>query len=268
MDEAYVRERCTEAVFERGITYHEEGRIRRLSRFGRTVTARVRGSRVYEVRLDLSTYDPRCTCPYDGPGDCKHAVAVLLELTDGLPPDGTERIDSILEDARTEELRDFLRDEFVHDPRMRERFFAHFGETVETSAGGYRDEIDRLFGEHADESGIVVEAIDFTPLTDLATRYRQHGNYRRAATIYRELARGIEENVRRVDAAYDHYQQTFREALDAYVRCLSTADLGLDERRAHVEFLSERAHTAPDYLREHYRDALDTVHDGEVGHHG
>jgi len=33
VDEATIRERCTDAVFERGVNYREEGHIQRLDRF-------------------------------------------------------------------------------------------------------------------------------------------------------------------------------------------------------------------------------------------
>lgn len=72
----------------------------------------------------------------------------------------------------------------------------------------------------------MIEAIDFSRFTDLAERYRERGNYRHAATIYRALAEGIDENMNLVDAAYDHYAQAFRSTLDAYVECVSMADLG------------------------------------------
>jgi len=44
------------------------------------------------VELGGRGIDAQCTCPYDGPGDCKHVVAVLLDVAAGPPDDESERI--------------------------------------------------------------------------------------------------------------------------------------------------------------------------------
>ncbi len=48
---------------------------------GQTLTAQVRGSRLYEVEIEVGEgdIDARCTCPYDWGGYCKHVGAVLLK---------------------------------------------------------------------------------------------------------------------------------------------------------------------------------------------
>ncbi|MBP1924102.1 putative Zn finger protein [Halorubrum alkaliphilum] len=60
-----IRETCTDAVFERGRNYRDEGRIQRIERFGDVVTAAVRGSSLYDVTVELgeNTVDARCACP-------------------------------------------------------------------------------------------------------------------------------------------------------------------------------------------------------------
>ncbi|MDS0278516.1 SWIM zinc finger family protein [Halomicroarcula sp. S1AR25-4] len=101
IDEAEIRERCTDAVFERGQNYRAKGRIGRLTRFGEVVTADVQGSRSYDVTVDLSTtaFEATCTCPYDGPGICKHVVAVLLDVAEQPPADERDQIAGLLDDA-------------------------------------------------------------------------------------------------------------------------------------------------------------------------
>jgi len=105
-----IRNLCTETVFNRGENYLTEGRIQQIFRFDDTITAVVSGSRDYDLALDLSAeeFDPQCSCSYDGPGVCKHVVAVLLRLTDGLPDDESERIDAVIERADGDELQAFL----------------------------------------------------------------------------------------------------------------------------------------------------------------
>jgi len=53
VDKDTVRSRSTDAVFERGQTYRDEGRVQSLDRFGDVVTAAVRGSNLYDVTVEL-----------------------------------------------------------------------------------------------------------------------------------------------------------------------------------------------------------------------
>jgi len=96
-----VRGICTDAVFERGEKYFSENRILDIHRVDATVTAVVNGNDQCDARVNLATdgFDPWCDCPYDGPGACKHAVAVLLRCVDDCPPDEGDRLDSALEAA-------------------------------------------------------------------------------------------------------------------------------------------------------------------------
>lgn len=258
IDENDIRDLCTEAVFERGKNYREEGRIQHLTRTGESITALVQGTRRYKVTLDMSVPDlaPACSCPFAGPGACKHVVAVLLALTDELPADEEKQVNTLLDDVPREPLRDFVRDELIQNPALRERFFARFGEPTDKSIDDYRTEIDHLFEEYTQESPTVMVAIDFSRFTDLAEQYQKRGAYQSAAAIYRAVAEGIDENMHLVDAAYDHYTRTFSTVLDAYVDCVSNADLGAEELRDHIEFLSERVHSGTDFFRSYYAAAV------------
>jgi uncharacterized Zn finger protein len=249
-----VRELCTDAVYQRGETCLAEGRIRQLSRFDETITAVVRGSRDYDLTLDLSAreFDPQCSCPYDGPGICKHAVAVLLRLSDDLPDDETKRIDSVLNQANTDELRAFLREELATDPALQDRFLARFGEATTRSVNEFRAEIDRLFEETNPDYDVVFEPIDFSELFDLAEEYRGQEEYQSAATVYRALVEGLDDNIDLVDGAYDHFAQAFQRALDGYVDCVANADLGAEETADHMRFLEERSASGTDFLREQF----------------
>lgn len=74
--------------------------IGKASRSGETLTAEVRGSRLYEVEIavDEGGIHARCTCPYSWGGFCKHIGAVLLKwlqakgsfTTLPAPPAGTK----------------------------------------------------------------------------------------------------------------------------------------------------------------------------------
>jgi uncharacterized Zn finger protein len=259
--ETAIRDLCTDAVYERGENYLADGRIQQLSRFSDTITAVVRGSRDYDMALDLSTegFDPQCSCPYDGPGACKHVVAVLLRLADGLPDDESERIDTVLERAGDDELGAFLREELRTDPSLRDRLLARFGEPTTRSVDEIRTKIDRLFEETNPEYAVVFEPIDFSEFFDLAEEYRAQDEYRSAATVYRALVEALDDNMDLVDGAYDHFAQAFQRALDGYVDCVANGEFGVEETTEHVRFLEERAASGTDYLREQFVRAADEL---------
>jgi len=117
VDKDTITSRCTDAVFERGQNYYRDGHIRQLDRFDDLVTATVEGSRLYDVTIEFGgrSLDTRCTCPYDGGGDCKHIVAVLLDIAAGPPNDDSDRVEGVLADLSAGDLRrhrllDVLRD--------------------------------------------------------------------------------------------------------------------------------------------------------------
>ena len=207
IDHADIRELCTDAVFDRGQNYYTEGHIHERRRVDDIITATVEGARLYDVTLTLSEPDfgAFCTCPYDGPGECKHVVAVLLSLSDDPTEDEGERIDAVLDEVDTTELRAFLRDELADNDAMLDRFFAEFDAAAGNSHETYRDGVAKLFEEHTKEYPVVVDAIDFTRFTDLGKRYENQGQYRQAAAVYRGLVAGIDDNIELVDGAYDHY---------------------------------------------------------------
>ncbi|MEV8442905.1 SWIM zinc finger family protein [Actinosynnema sp. NPDC051121] len=74
-----VRRLADPRSFERGEEYFADGRVRRISVDGTTVSATVDGTHAYRVRLDVtrSGLRGRCSCPHDVEF-CKHCVAVAL----------------------------------------------------------------------------------------------------------------------------------------------------------------------------------------------
>jgi uncharacterized Zn finger protein len=146
-----VRSRSTDAVFERGVNYRDEGRIQQLDRFGELVTASVSGSKLYDVTVEFGgrSIDARCTCPCDGGGDCKHVVAVLLDIATSPPQDESERVEAVINDVSTDDLRGFVCDALAEHAELREQFLARFGDDHK-SVEEYREEIAQLFEQHAD----------------------------------------------------------------------------------------------------------------------
>lgn len=257
LTEEDVRERCTDAVFERGQKYLTDGRIHRIARFDDEVTAVVSGSRNYDVHVDLSAagVETRCRCPYDGPGTCKHVVAVLLRYLNDPPSDESDRIDGFLESADADDLRAFLREELASDADLRDRFLARFGESTTRSVEDLRAEIDHLFEETNPEYAVVFEPIDFREYVDLAAKYREQEQYESAATIYRALVESLDDNMELVDGAYDHFSGVFTDALDGYVDSVVDADLDRDDVDETVAFLEERATSGTPFLRDYFEQA-------------
>ncbi len=67
--------------FERGEDYFSRGLVRSLSEYNGAITAKVKGTHTYTVKLreDDGELDYSCTCPVGADGDfCKHCVAVGL----------------------------------------------------------------------------------------------------------------------------------------------------------------------------------------------
>ncbi|WP_152417988.1 SWIM zinc finger family protein [Haloferax elongans] len=256
-----IHDQCTDAVFGRGKNYYKKGQIHDCARVGDTVTATVQGSKLYDLTLSLSApdFDPSCSCPYDGPGTCKHVVAVLLLLADEIPSDRGSKIGAVLIDIDEDNLHSFLRDELSRDSGMLDRFLARFGTGPVKSHTEYQNDVDLLFEDHTDNYPVVVDAIDFSQFTDIAEHYRKRGRYRQAAAVYRGLIAGLDDNIHLVDAAYDYYAEVFREGLDAYVDCIAAADLDPHEREEYETFLAERAETGAGPHQEQFRRALSVL---------
>lgn len=258
IDETTIRNLCTDAVFERGQKYRNEGHIRRIERFDDVVTAVVQGSSQYDVTVEQGekTIDARCTCPYDGAGECKHVVAVLLDVAADPPRDESERMGSVLQDVSADDLRAFLRDVLAEHPDLRDQFLARFGDTGK-SVEEYRAEIEQLFDRHTRDYPVVTDAIDFSHFFELAEQCHERERYLDAAAVYRALFEGIDDNETRIDAAYDHYAEALQSAIDGYVECVLAADPDRDEFEKYTGVLKERATSEHPANSEQFYRAID-----------
>lgn len=105
-------------AYDRGVAYHQEGRVTRLSVVGDRITARVDGTETYDVQLRKTPrgFDGACTCPAsEGFDFCKHCVAVALAVeardavmqsTDSEAPE--QRIRAYLSGLPKDELVDIV----------------------------------------------------------------------------------------------------------------------------------------------------------------
>jgi len=253
-----IRNRSTDAVFERGENYRGEGRIQRLDRFDELVTAAVSGSKLYDVTVEFGgrSIDTRCTCPYDVGGDCKHVVAVLLDIAADTPQDESERVEAVLDDVSADDLRGFVRDALAEHADLREQFLARFDDDHK-SVEEYREEIAQLFEQHADP--VVFEAIDFSRFFDIAEQYRDRERYLAAATVYRAVFEEVDEKYNWIDGAHNHYVQIIQTALDGYAVCVLATDPTLEEFDTYAGVLEARATTEPRINDEQFWRALDDL---------
>lgn len=258
IDERTIRGLCTNAVFERGQKYRNEGRIQRIDRFDDIVTAVVQGSSQYDVTVERggNTIEARCTCPYDGAGECKHIVAVLLDVAADPPRDESERVEPVLQDVSTDDLRAFVRDVLAEHPDLRDQFIARFGDTGK-SVEEYRAEIEQRFDRHTQEYPVVTDGIDFSHFFELAEQYHERERYLEAAAVYRVLFEGIDDNETRIDGAYDHYAKALQSALDGYVECVLAADSDRDEFEKYIGVLEEQAMSEHPTNSEQFYRAID-----------
>lgn len=258
VDEKTIRDRSTNAVLERGQNYRKEGRIQRLDRFDDLVTATVRGSNLYDVTVDFGgrSIDTRCTCPYDGGGDCKHVVAVLLDIAASTPQDESERVEAVIDDVSAEDLRGFVRDALAEHPELRDQFLARFGDDHK-SVEEYREEIAQLFEEHADPT--VYDAIDFSRFFEIAEQYQERDRYLAAATVYRAVFEEVDEKYSWVDGAYDHYAKVIQRAIDGYADCVLATDPTPEEFDTYAGVLEARTSTDLALNSEQFWRALDNL---------
>ena len=78
-----IQQRCTAQSFTRGLEYFHEGAIGTPVLHGYTLSATCQGTEIHPYRISIELMPTTiaraiCSCPYDGKGDCKHIVALLL----------------------------------------------------------------------------------------------------------------------------------------------------------------------------------------------
>lgn len=170
----------------------------------------------------------------------------------------TERIDDVLTDVPADELRAFVAEECAKRPDTRDRLFAHFGDAAGRSVEEYRGEVEALFEEHTEDYPVVTGSIDFSELFETAEEYRKRERYRAAATVYRALFEGIDDNANLIEGAYDHFAKRFQAALDGYVECVLAAEPDPEAFESLAGVLDERASTSAghDVHRQQFETAL------------
>ena len=134
LDLRALRQLAGGRFFERGEDYFAGGQVRTLAEHAGTIRAKVRGTRVYRVKLwvEDGEFDFSCTCPVGvGGAFCKHCVAVgLARLAQGsagaFASSRTVKPAVTMDDVRTylagqnkNVLVDMLMEQVLEDDRLR-----------------------------------------------------------------------------------------------------------------------------------------------------
>ena len=126
LSEYQIRQRATSRSFERGEHYYAAGAVGVPILRADKLEAYVEGtqSSPYHVVVTLgdgNVTSASCTCPYDGKGDCKHIVAVMLiyirQNTVPLPS-----VDDLLTQMSASQLRELIRTLRSHKPELEDWF--------------------------------------------------------------------------------------------------------------------------------------------------
>ena len=265
-----IKSFCNQQSYDRGVRYLRQGRVEKLNIKGESVKAKVRGSQLYEVRLELDEldFDAICTCPYDWGGYCKHIVATLLKLSEKDSEEfetsdekRADKVEESLRQATGEELRNFLRREFKRNSAAERRFLLWHGESAgENQLENYKRELRELLDSAGgdDYRRQVNKAI--YSFFDMASDYRDGENPMEAATIYRAVAEVIAEGTEPIDNFSGYHGDEFGQAITHYAESVAEAGLDFQERKEHIDYLFEKYNAKdPDYFEEYYVRALKTI---------
>ena len=275
-----IRSLCTHQSYERGVNYHNQGRIQELAVNDDELTATVRGTHDYEASITVDDGGVRnyyCSCPYDYAGACKHVIAVLLAANEREPEQtssdnshtaaastslsATTDVQTLLEDTPAEDLRTFLLGLIEDDYDIRDRFVAFAGGETGNTVYDYKQKVNRLFEDALSRRGLIEydTHIDFSHYHDLAETHRSRGHIHEATTIYRALAEAIRENLHQIDDG-GYYGRQLEQILDAYAETIAEQDLNHHEKQPYIDYLVEECIGAEyAFVRDDYDDALWTV---------
>ena len=163
-----IRHRCTEQSFTRGLAYFHAGAIGNPVLHGWTLSATCHGSDTVPYRVSVELMPTGiiaacCSCRYEGEGDCKHIVALLLTYVE--VPETICSVDSLLTTLAEKPKGSLLRvisELLKRKPMLAPvaRVYADIAEesgleidpaahklTVRATVAVYRERIDLIFGD-------------------------------------------------------------------------------------------------------------------------
>ena len=242
-----IRSLCTEATYQRGRKYFEEGRVESIEAYEDSINAFVMGTHNYKVTIRLvGDLLSTCTCPYDGFGYCKHIVATLLtfiENHEGINKRKNkeeDQINTILYKTDIEEFKNYLKSLFKHDLKLRAQFLIHFSEKIgEKSIQDFEREIGMLFQGSASRYGYFdhTHQVDFTFIHDLARHYIIKRDHHETAKIYHAFSMVLASKIYLLDDSDGYYSEELRHAVNGLVTAIREGDMEFVKKQPYIDYL-------------------------------
>ena len=162
-------------ILSRGYEYYEDGLVEDVLLKGNIVTAKVEGSEIYDVSVEIDNgifIDGDCTCPYASDGSyCKHMAALLYYLdNENLDENNnyTTKEKEIRDSLRTInkiELDDFLVELLIEDRDVYDKFRLRFNKSFPSlTIEDYENKIYSAIESSAGRDGFIDyhESWDYT----------------------------------------------------------------------------------------------------------
>ena len=169
------KDRFNNTILSRGYEYYTDGLVDDILIKGTTVTAKVHGSSVYDVSVELDDnefLDGDCTCPYSESGFyCKHIAALLYYLeNENLDENNSyntkeQVIRNSLNKIKRSELDDFLIDLLIQDKNVYDEFRLRFNKSFPSlTIKDYKRKIYDAIASSAGRDGFIdyQEAWEYT----------------------------------------------------------------------------------------------------------
>ncbi|MHB8539897.1 MAG: SWIM zinc finger family protein [Candidatus Acidiferrales bacterium] len=229
VNEATLEELAGERAFERGADYFADGQVVGLKEENGTITARVRGTYYYRVKLWAEDEElaSECNCPVGQDGVfCKHCVAAGLTWLDRRKQTGGVTRRQTKRDMSDEEIRAYLMGQ--DKTALIELLMGH--------ADWDSDLRDRLALMTAEKGGKQPDLAAFRAAIDKAIRHRSFMDYGRMP----EYARGIEAVVDSLDNLLKRGHGEVRELTERALKQMESAMDHVDDSDGFMGGILER----------------------------
>jgi len=201
--ESTLEELAGDRYFERGLAYFRHGAVSRLRAGEEAISARVRGTRPYTVRLWVDGRELRwdCTCPLGRDGEfCKHLVATGFAWLAGGEDDANQgptelqTIRAFLDAADKQTLVDLLVERASEDDDLSGQLLLSAQRTGHAAPGALKETIRKAFSVSGfvDYGEMRSFASRATPIPELLRECLKQGDARTAAQLSAEaMTRGV-----------------------------------------------------------------------------
>ncbi len=271
------------ASFERGEDYCANGHVGSLVEHEGTISAKVRGTQMYRVKLwpKSGRLEYSCTCPVGRDGAfCKHCVAVgLAWLERGKVADTKERkrpkatlttddVRAHLEEQSKDALVDILMEHAVDDDRLRQRLLtkAARGAPGRVGLATYRQAIDEAVdvGGFVDYRGASSYASGIEEAIDSIEDLMKDGHEAEAIELIEYALESVEETMGSVDDSDGEMGGILQRLQELHHSACKKAKPNVEElaeRLSESYWVRRRAHCLRGWSPWHDRGSIQLRHE-------